>query len=156
MPDMLVKLYNLPPLEPVLQEAAGQGIAVRPAMHTETHRIRDFIGQHFAPGWVEEAMGCFHDFPVRCHIAVKDNSILGFCCWDTSARGFLGPMGVDPALRGQGVGRALLLSALHAMRSYGYGYAIIGWVGPAAFYEKVCGAQVIEDSEPGIYLGMLR
>jgi hypothetical protein len=35
-----------------------------------------------------------------------------------------------------GVGRALTLSCLHAMRGYGYGYAVIGSVGPAAFYEK--------------------
>jgi hypothetical protein len=33
----------------------------------------------------------------------------------------------------------------------GYAYAIIGGVGPAAFYEKVCGAFVIPGSERGIY-----
>ena len=38
----------------------------------------------------------------------------------------------------------------------GYGYAIIGDVGPSAFYEKSVGATVIPDSEPGVYRGMLR
>ena len=41
------------------------------------------------------------------------------------------------------------------MKAEGYGYAIIGWVGPAEFYAKVSGATVIEDSEPGIYRRML-
>ena len=33
----------------------------------------------------------------------------------------------------------------------GYAYAIIGGVGPAGFYEKVCGAFVIPGSEVGVY-----
>jgi hypothetical protein len=37
------------------------------------------------------------------------------------------------------------------MREMGYGYAIIGGVGPAEFYEKVCGATVISGSEVGVY-----
>jgi hypothetical protein len=52
--------------------------------------------------------------------------------------------------------RALLLAALHAQRSRGYAYAIIGGVGPAAFYAKVVGAIDIPGSTPGIYGGMLR
>ena len=37
----------------------------------------------------------------------------------------------------------------------GYGYAIIGGVGPAEFYAKTVGAIPIEGSEPGIYRGLL-
>ena len=37
------------------------------------------------------------------------------------------------------------------MREMGYAYAIIGGVGPAEFYAKVCGATVIEGSDPGVY-----
>ena len=59
------------------------------------------------------------------------------------------------AERGKGIGRALLLSALHAQRAQGYGYSIIGGVGPAEFYAKAVGAVVIADSTPGIYDGML-
>ena len=40
------------------------------------------------------------------------------------------------------------------MREMGYGYAIIGGVGPAEFYEKVCGAFVIADSEIGVYASL--
>jgi hypothetical protein len=42
------------------------------------------------------------------------------------------------------------------MRHVGYGYAIIGGVGPVAFYQQAVGAQVIEDSTPGVYAGLLR
>ena len=58
--------------------------------------------------------------------------------------------------RGRGIGKALLLAALNAMRESGYAYAIIGGVGPAEFYEKAVGAVLIEGSSPGIYRGLLR
>lgn len=38
----------------------------------------------------------------------------------------------------------------------GYGYAIIGSVGPAEFYEKCCGAVEIPESSPSILHDMLR
>jgi hypothetical protein len=37
------------------------------------------------------------------------------------------------------------------MRESGYAYAIIGGVGPAAFYEKTVGAFTIPGSEVGVY-----
>ena len=45
---------------------------------------------------------------------------------------------------------------MHALREEGYGYAIIGSVGPTAFYEKCVGAISIPDSTPGLYSDMLR
>jgi hypothetical protein len=42
------------------------------------------------------------------------------------------------------------------MRSKGHHYAVLGWVGAAAFYERCLGATTIADSEPGMYRGMLR
>jgi hypothetical protein len=41
------------------------------------------------------------------------------------------------------------------MKQQGYGYAIIGAVGPADFYAKAVGAVPIEASAPGIYRGLL-
>jgi len=48
------------------------------------------------------------------------------------------------------------MACLHDMYSKGYGYGIIGGVGPAEFYTKISGATLIPDSTPGIYGGMLR
>ena len=42
------------------------------------------------------------------------------------------------------------------MRQQGYGYAIVGGVGPTAFYSKAVGAVLIEGSELGVYRGLLR
>jgi len=59
-------------------------------------------------------------------------------------------------LRGSGAGAALLFRCLEGMRELGYAYAIIGGVGPAEFYQRVCGATVIEGSDPGIYGDLYR
>ena len=89
-------------------------------------------------------------------LAHRGEKILGFGCYDTTYKNFFGPTGVDEAERGQGIGTALLLATLHAMREAGYMYGIIGWAGPVEYYENVVGASVIPGSEPpGSYRGML-
>ena len=60
------------------------------------------------------------------------------------------------SLRGRGIGKGLLLASLEAMRQEGYGYAVIGGVGPKDFYAKVAGAVEIPDSTPGIYRDLLK
>jgi len=77
--------------------------------------------------------------------------IAGFCCWDCTAKGFLGPIGVHDDFRGMNAGKAVVLSVLHSMREAGYGYAIIGDTGPVDFFRKICDARIIKGSTPGIY-----
>jgi hypothetical protein len=156
MPDMLVKLYELPPLEPILQQQTESGILIRRAIAPEKHHVLSWIRQHFDEGWVSECDAAFAHVPVGCFIAIENEKLLGFSCYDATARGFFGPTGVGDAARGRGVGKALLLVALHDMRNQGYGYGIIGGVGPADFYAKAAGATIIENSSPGIYKGLLR
>jgi len=62
---------------------------------------------------------------------------------------------VIDAAQHKGIGRALLLASLSALREMGYVYAIIGAVGPVRFYQKTVGAIIIPDSEPGIYTDLL-
>ncbi|MGI6235068.1 MAG: GNAT family N-acetyltransferase [Christensenellales bacterium] len=95
--------------------------------------------------------GCFTNKPVRCYYAARGEEIIGFSCCDSTARGFFGPTGVLPAYRGKGIGKALLLAALHHLKDLGYAYAIIGGAGPTGFYEQACGAVEIPGSVPGIY-----
>lgn len=59
-------------------------------------------------------------------------------------------------MRGRGVGKALLLECLFALREMGYVYGIIGRAGPIEFYQKFVGAVVIPDSDPGIYSDLLK
>jgi hypothetical protein len=156
MPDMLVKLYELPDLQPALQREHEAGIIIRRAIAPEKHIILKWVGKHFSPYWVSECDVSFANTPVTCFIAVEGERLIGFACYDATARGFFGPTGVSEADRGKGAGAALLLICLHDMYAQGYGYGIIGGVGPAEFYTKVSGAVMISDSAPGIYKGMLR
>lgn len=156
MTDMLVKLYALPPLEAALGRQAEQGITIRRAIAPEKHLVLAWVRQHFSEFWVSEADSAFANQPVSCWLAVEGLTLIGFACYDATAKGFFGPMGVSEAARGRGAGAALLIACLHDMRAQGYGYGIIGGVGPADFYTRIVGATLIEDSTPGIYGGMLR
>jgi predicted N-acetyltransferase YhbS len=60
---------------------------------------------------------------------------------------------VKESLRGKGLGQALLVASMWALWELGYGYCIIGGVGPADFYHKTVGAELIPGSVPGIYKG---
>ena len=153
--DMLVKLYELPASDDMVSRLAEGGISIRRALPPEKHNVIEWIRGNFSEAWTSEADIAFARQPVSCFIAVQDKRLLGFACHDTTCKNFFGPTGVDPQARGKGIGVALLLACLEAMRHQGYGYAIIGGVGPADFYTKTVGAIPIEGSQPGIYRGLL-
>jgi len=148
--DLLVKLYGLPPERAVAQ------IEVRRALPPEKHAVTAWVDATFGVRWASETDLAFSGHPIGCHVAVAAGELIAFACWDATARGFFGPEGVAEAWRMKGVGAALLLQCLHAMRAHGYAYAIIGGVGPKAFYEKIVPVMEIPGSSPGIYHGMLR
>jgi len=156
MPDLLVRLYDLPASAPVLERLSANGIEIRRAIAVEKATITRWVGEHFSKEVSCECEIAFCRQPVACTIAVHGNTLCGFCCHGIVCPDFLGPLGVVPEWRKHNVGTALLLAGLDALRTQGYAYAIIGWAGPVAFFEKTVGAKIIENSEPGIYRGMLR
>jgi GNAT superfamily N-acetyltransferase len=150
--DLLVRLYALPPLAPVVAELDRQEIAVRRALATERPQVTAFARAHGSEGWAAECDAAFARMPLACFVAVeRSERLIGFACYDATCRNFFGPELVHPDMRGRGVGKALVLAALNAMRAEGYAYAIIGWASSADFYRKAVGATVIEGSQPGIY-----
>lgn len=151
MPDMLARLYGLPDAAPYLRRAAAAGYRIRRADPWDRLRVRDFVRSTFQEIWAIETDRAFANTPITCHLAVSGNLIGGFAVYESTRRGYFGPTGVRQELRGSGIGAALLLASLESMREMGYGYAIIGGVGPAAFYEKTVGAFVIPGSDPGVY-----
>lgn len=155
MMDMLVRLYDLPGIEEELRKLGKEGILIRRPGVYERHLVADWVGRNFSPKWVSEAKTAFSRQPVSCYIATREKEILGFACYDVTARGFLGPMGVAEEARKSGVGKVLLVSALNALREMGHAYGIIGGVGPAEFYARTVGAMPIEGSSPGIYVDIL-
>jgi hypothetical protein len=153
--DMLVKLYDLPPSVPVFARLREQGITIRRVLAPEKHKVLAWVRENFSEGWASETDVAFARQPVSCFIAVKEGRIAGFACHDATCRNFFGPTGVAADARKGGVGTGLLFACLEAMREQGYGYAIIGGVGPAEYYAKTVGAVLIDGSEPGIYRGLL-
>lgn len=156
MPDLLVNLLKLPPLESYLNELQSRGILIRRAQPFELSAVRQFIQQNFSTNWADEASVGFANKPVSVHIATHNRNIIGFAAYECTRRGFFGPTAVIPEMQSKGVGRALLLASLSGLRELGYVYGIIGGVGPIEFYQKAVNAMVIPDSDPGIYTDLLR
>ena len=171
MADMLVKLYKLPELQPALDALKLLNVFVRPARIGEDHEIAPWISRHFSSGWSYGIRYAIERDPCSTFIAVEkqfadperknlyeqpNEQLVGFACYDVSNRGVFGPIGVQPSHQGRGIGRALLLTALHAMWSENYAYAVVGWAGPVAWYERIVSAEVIPNSEPGPFRGDLK
>jgi GNAT superfamily N-acetyltransferase len=156
MNDLLVKLYALPDLAPEIAALQAQGIDIRRTIAPEKHIVVNWVRKQFSDHWASETDVAYSNHPVSCIIATDADKLVGFACYDSTAKDFFGPTGVDETYRGRGIGKALLLTCLHDMRAQGYGYAIIGDPGPVEFYVRAVGAIVIPESYPGIYRGMLR
>lgn len=155
MADMLVKLYELPAHAPFVAALEANGVLIRRALPPEKHAVISWVERNFSRAWASECDVALAHQPSGCFIALEGKRIVGFACCEATCKNFFGPMGVLENQRGRGVGKALLLVALQAMRDAGYAYAIIGAVGPSEFYRQAVGAIFIENSAPGIYRGIL-
>jgi hypothetical protein len=152
--DMLVKLYTLPNPTDLLQRLATKKIVIRRAMAHEKHLVLNWVETHFCnatPGWRSECDVAFSHSPIACQIAIKEDQVVGFACYDVAAKNLFGPIGIAENQRLKGVGTLLLVTTLYCMRDQGYAYGIIGHAGPANFFTKAVGAIAIPDSTPGIY-----
>ena len=155
MIDMIVNLYELPDSRELYEKVESQKIILRRARAYERQSVVNWVGEHFSPKWVSEVKVALSRQPVTCFIATRDKKILGFACIETTAKGFYGPTGVSETARGTGIGKALLFKSMEALRESGYVYGVIGGVGPREFYEKVCNAHEIPNSDPGLYTDIL-
>jgi len=154
---MLVRLYALPSSSDHAARAAAAAIDVRRMEAWDRIPLRRFILEHFDEGWASEADLAFSTgHPITGFVAINGGAIAGFAVYECTRRGYFGPTGVREDLRGNGAGALLLVRCLEGMRDLGYAYAIIGGVGPAGFYAKVCGATVIDGSDPGVYGDLYR
>ena len=155
--DMLIKLYT-----PQAADAAGwhstpdaNAVSLRKPIGPEHTAVARWVGERFGTGWTSEVQVALANRPVSVWIATRGAALLGFACYDATARGFFGPIGVAETARGQGLGSALLRACLQDMRAAGYGYAIAGGVGAPEFFRRTAGAIDIPDSSPGLYANQL-
>ena len=140
--DMLINLYVIPEPE------ALPDVRVERVLPPDTGKVLAWISEHFGEGWKNESSTALYAQPSSCYIAQKDGQCVGFACYDATARGYFGPIGIDESMRGSGIGKALLLTCLKGMREAGYGYAVVGWCNSAAdFYKKSANAVPIPGSD---------
>lgn len=156
MPDLLVNLLKLPPLDRLVNDLSQQGVNIRRAQPFEITPVREFIKEKFSVAWADEISAGFPRKPVTVYLATRDGRVIGFAGYECTRKAFFGPTGVADDERGKGIGKALLIAALWGLRELGYVYAIIGRAGPVQFYQEAVGATVILDSEPGIYTDLLK
>lgn len=146
--DMIVNLNNLPE-NTWDKEFQDNKIKIKRAFPGDKAKILAFVKDNFSESWIYEAEHAILSDVPKCFIATVDGKVIGFACFDSSAKGFFGPIGVDPSMRGKKIGEALLIRTLNAMKEYGYWYAIIGWVSDAEnFYRKTVGAEFIQNGTP--------
>lgn len=134
---------------------------VHPIFPSDKERMMSFMDTFFSDqkGWKMEVERGINNGTV--FVTEEDNIIKGFACYDCTAKGYFGPMGVTPTCRGKYMGRDLMYAAFDQMKAMGYGYAIIGWVSDyieklpynwdheaLGFYQKNAMATYIPFSDP--------
>ncbi len=141
--DLLVDLYEVDFKKK--EECSYKIIRV---LSPNSDKVVDFITTNFNVSWASEAKAALYRPNPTCFIAVDNKKIIGFACYDATAKGFFGPLGVDPNYRGKKIGQALTLTCLEALYNDGYAYAIIGGVSERtkAFYDKICRVTPISNS----------
>ncbi len=76
---------------------------------------------------------------VIAHGEADDGPVTAFCAFEVNRRGGLGPVAVRPDLMGRGMGKGVLLGALHELRRRGADTVSVIWVGPVVPYALVGG-----------------
>ena len=153
--DLLVKLYDIVKLDE-FSFLKDPSVIIKRPIGPEKKVIVEWVEKNFSRGWTSECDVAMSKTPPTCFIAIKNNSIIGFSCYDCTSKGFFGPIGVLESERKTGVGKALLVKTLKQMYFDGYGYAIIGWAGPVEFFKKTVGAIEIPDSDGSVYKNMVK
>lgn len=158
MPELLVKLYDLPSLEAQFDDLEDKGIIIRHAIAPEKHIVVNWALRAFKEkAWVSEIEIAFSRQQPTCLLELKGETLVGFFCYEATYRGVGGPGGVIKAYRRKGIFMLLLFQAMHALKNLGYAYGIIGGASEATISAagKAVNAQVIANSDPGPYKGML-
>lgn len=149
--DVRRNLAEPPPL-PALP-ARREDLVLRPMRRDEAPRMLEFLNRDFAGRWPRDvAHHLAHGGPAE-HVfgLFVAGEPLGFALlhppgspgaqrWagftpDVAA---LGPIGVSPALRGQGLGLSLLVMALEQLQAWGAAETVIDWTDLLDFYAR-CG-----------------
>lgn len=157
MADMLVKLFHLNSPNELENALLSEGIRIKRALAPDKSKIEEFAKTSANENYSDEVSVALTNVPATCYIATKGKKLVGFACFEVTAKNFFGPMAVLEEYRKKGIGKALLLKSLVSMREMGYAYAIIGWPTKSAipFYEKTVNAILIDEISSGLYKQMI-
>ena len=128
IPDVLIKLYSLKDDPEVFRRIEENGLKIKRVIPMDTTKVYEFIRDKFAQAWADECLPSIINGD--CYVAVRGREIVGFQTVETPAKGLVGPIGVLPEERRNGIARALSLNGLKAMRAKGYKYAVAGMTHP--------------------------
>ncbi|MGP4040966.1 GNAT family N-acetyltransferase [Gracilibacillus sp. D59] len=119
---------------------------IRRVKHSDLYQLKEFILSEFGERWLEHIDNIQND-TLPIFIAVKNEKIIGFACYDTvrNKKGLFGPMGTSKEERLNSIGKELLHRCFTEMATIGYEYIVIDQAGPIEFYERVCNAQLIPE-----------
>ena len=133
----------------------ASGVTLRGPDHA-SDRERDWIAANFGGNWPAEASAGQNWFSYD-----SGGALSGFATFEQRVHrywwlegwleqadvGIFGPMGVAPYQRGRQVGTVLAQQALLSLKELGFRRALIPAVGPVEFYQRCCGATVIQRLE---------
>ncbi|MES9829111.1 MAG: GNAT family N-acetyltransferase [Candidatus Thiodiazotropha sp.] len=153
--DMLIKLFNMDIDWSFISQQAERQVTIRKPIGPDRSAVHSWAEKHFPQTWLGEFQHALNNTPCSCFIAQRESSLLGIACYDATALGYFGPLGVVGSARGNGIGSSLTRACLLDMRLKGYGYAVVGMAGMPDFYRKVANAVEIPNSSPGIYQSTL-
>jgi predicted N-acetyltransferase YhbS len=127
---------------PAEARLAAAGITVRRATPDDAAALADFAREHFSSGWAVEIADSLDRPRAGCHVATRDDEVLGFAAYGSSRPSWFGPTGTAPEAQGSGIGGVLLRRCLRDQRDLGHASAQIGWVGPVPFYSRAAAARI--------------
>lgn len=140
MSDLIVSLQSLPATPEISEDCV-----IEAAQSWDREVILGWVRDHFGSGWASEVANGLGRQPSRVLILRREQTMLGFACFDVTFPGFFGPTGIAEEARGLGLGKALLIESLHRLKHMGYVYGFIGDAGPVEFYRDAVGAQPLPE-----------
>jgi len=147
--DLIVNLYEKDFLDDTNVKLKNKDIKIKRLLSPNADNLVKFVKDNFSDNWASEIKAGVYKNNPTCFVATHNNDIIGFACYDVTAKGYFGPTGVNQNYRGNNVGQILLLTTLDAMKEAGYGYAIIGGVNKKVqgFYSRYLNFKVFESKK---------
>jgi ribosomal protein S18 acetylase RimI-like enzyme len=131
----------------VMRRAGEEGVVFSYARPEDAAQVRDFEQRHF-PEWAEAyegqlaesqgvLIGWTLDEDIVATATIEDASSYAFAPLLPTPLGAFGCVGVDPAVRGQGIGLALCARASELLAARGYAHCFVGYTHLADWYAQL-------------------